>query len=114
MKSRKYWVMGATATMVLVSSPAVAATLSNGNGQTCGGAVGVWHFVNNQTGGETKPGTLSATFTGGGAQRVTAYKVNQNVQHFSVTSTGQLVTASTNLDGRLVLSDFTCGDVVKK
>ena len=30
MRSRKYWVMGVTAALVMVSSPAVAATLSNG------------------------------------------------------------------------------------
>ena len=38
MKSKKYWVVGAATALVMVSSPAVAATLSNGSGQSCGDA----------------------------------------------------------------------------
>lgn len=113
MRSRKYWVMGATAALVMVSSPAVAATLSNGNGQSCGDAMGVWHFVNNQTGGAA-PGTLNATFSDGTVWNVGPSAVNQNVQHFYVSSTGTLVSATTTLPGRLVLSDFSCEDVEKK
>ena len=113
MRSRKYWVMGATAALVMVSSPAVAATLSNGSGQSCGDAMGVWHFVNNQTGGAAA-GTLTATFSDGSVWVVGPSAVNQNVQHFYVESTGTLVSASTTLAGRLVLSDYTCEDVEKK
>ena len=64
MQKKKYWVMAATAALVTLSSPAVAAELSNGNGQDCGDAVGSWHFVNNQTGGAAA-GTLNATFSDG-------------------------------------------------
>lgn len=113
MRSKKYWVMGTTAALVMVSSPAVAATLSNGSGQSCGDALGVWHFVNNQTGGAAA-GTLTAEFTDGTVWNVPASAVNQNTQHFYVESTGTLVTATTNLPGRLVLSDFSCEDVKKK
>lgn len=112
MRSRKYWVMGATAALVMVSSPAIAANLSNANGQSCGDAMGVWHFVNNQTGGAA-PGTLNATFSDGTVWNVAPSAVNQNTQHFYVESTGTLVSATTTLPGRLVLSDFTC-EVVKK
>lgn len=113
MRSRKYWVMGTTAALVLVSSPAVAATLSNGSGQSCGDDMGVWHFVNNQTGG-APAGTLSATFTDGTVWNIGPSKVLANTQHFIVESTGTLVSAETNLPGRLVLSDFSCEDVKKK
>ncbi|MBD3946871.1 hypothetical protein [Nocardioides ganghwensis] len=113
MRSRKYWVMGATAALVMVSSPAIAAELSNANGQSCGDAMGVWHFVNNQTGGAA-PGTLNATFSDGTVWNVAPSAVNQNVQHFYVSSTGTLVSATTTLPGRLVLSDFSCEDVKKK
>jgi hypothetical protein len=113
MKSRKYWVMGATAALVMVSSPAVAATLSNGSGQSCGDGMGVWHFVNNQTGGAAA-GTLNATFSDGSVWNVAPSAVNQNTQHFYVESTGTLISATTTLPGKLVLSDFTCEDVKKK
>lgn len=113
MKNRKTLVLGAAVALVTISSPAVAATLSNGSGQSCGDAVGVWHFVNNQTGGAA-PGTLTATFTDGSVWVVGPAAVNQNVQHFIVESDGTLSTASTNLPGRLVLSDFSCGPGPKK
>jgi hypothetical protein len=113
MQKKKYWVMAATAALVTLSSPAVAAELSNGNGQDCGDAVGSWHFVNNQTGGAAA-GTLNATFSDGTVWNVAPSAVNKNVQHFNVESSGTLVSASTNLPGKLVLSDFSCEDVKKK
>ena len=112
MRMNKYWVAGASAALVMVSSPAVAATLSNGSGQSCGDAIGVFHFVNNHTGGAAG-GTLTATFSDGSVWTVGASKVLSSTQHFYVESAGTLVTASTNLPGRLVLSDFTCQDVKK-
>ena len=112
MRMNKYWVAGASAALVMVSSPAVAATLSNGSGQSCGDAIGVWHFVNNQTGG-AGAGTLTATFTDGTVWTVGASKVLSSVQHFYVESAGTLESATTNLPGRLVLSDFSCTDVKK-
>lgn len=114
MKNRKYMVMGATAVLVTISSPAVAAQLANGSGQSCGDAIGVWHFVNNQTGGATT-GTLKATFSDGSVWTVGPTSVNKNTMHFHVESAGTLVSATTgSLPGRLVLSDFSCEDVKKK
>ena len=94
-----------------VSLAAWAATLSNENGQSCGGASGVWHFVNNQTGGTQTPGSLTATWSSGDTCSTTAYAVNANMQHFNCEGiySGTLISGSTNLNGRLVLSDFTCG-----
>ena len=113
MKNRKSLVLGAAVALVTISSPAVAATLSNGSGQSCGDAIGVWHFVNNQTGGAAA-GTLTASFSDGTSWTVGPTAVNKSAQHFYVESAGTLLTASTNLPGRLVLSDFSCDDVKKK
>jgi len=102
-----------TALMVPMA-PAVSATLANGNGQSCGDEIGTWHFVNNQTGGAAA-GTLTATFSGGQVVTANASKVLPSVQHFYVTASGTLETASTgDLPGRLVLSDFSCDEGKKK
>jgi hypothetical protein len=86
-----------------------AADLTNDIGATCNGT-GVWHFVNNQVGAVLPPGTLTANFSCGSVT-VTAFKVNPNGnQQFNVVTSGScsLLSASTNLPGKLVLSDFTC------
>jgi hypothetical protein len=113
MRHKKYWVAGTVIALAAVSTPAVAAELSNGNGQSCGDAIGVWHFVNNQTRGAAD-GTLTATFSDGTVWTVGASKNTGSTQHFYVQSAGTLQSASTgSLPGRLVLSDFSCEDVKK-
>lgn len=113
MKHNGFLVGVAAVAIVGVSSPAVAAELSNAHGQNCEG-VGVWHFVNNQTGGAAA-GLLTATFSDGTFWNVAPSKVTKSTQHFYVESSGTLISASTgNLPGRLVLSDFTCEDTKKK
>lgn len=112
---RKYLTVAclATVTTVAIATPVVAADLSSGHGSSCpSGSVGTYHFVNNQT-GEASAGTLTASFSDGTVWVVDAYKVNRNTQHFLVESEGSLESASTDLPGRLVLSDFSCGDVKK-
>src|SRR5262245_8684132 len=91
-------------------TPARAANLNPGNkGATCNGD-GVWHFVNNQTGGQQTPGTLTVIFSCGTVTNPMPSKINQNVQQWVVTTTGNctLQDASTNLQGTLVLSNFEC------
>jgi hypothetical protein len=107
---RKFIGLAVLIVALAIPAAAVAATLGNGNGQTCDGA-GTWHFVNNQTGGASA-GMLTASFSGGVTVTIGAGAVNQNTQHFFVSTTGgaTLLTASTNLPGRLVLSDFSCDD----
>lgn len=94
----------------LASGAALAAELANLNGQTCGDATGTWHFVNNQTGGAAA-GTLSALWSSGNSCVTAPSAINNNVQHFFCTASGTLLSASTNLPGRLVLSDWSCVDV---
>ncbi len=103
---KSYWVT-AVAMAIGVSGAALAASIANLSGQSCGADSGTWHFVNNQTGGAA-PGTLIATWSTGETCTVGASKVNATTQHFNCTAGGTLVSAVTNLPGRLLLSDFTC------
>jgi hypothetical protein len=92
---------------LMLTAPAQAADISNLSGQSCGDGCGTWHFVNNQTGGAAA-GTLTATFSDSVACITGPSKVLGNTQHFICSGCGDLTGASTNLPGRLVLSDFTC------
>ena len=94
--------------VIATAGAAYAAVLSNGSGQSCGDFEGTWHFVNVQTGGAAA-GTLTADFTSG-TFVVGPSAVNANNQHFHVIASGTLLGASTDLPGRLVLSDFSCED----
>jgi len=89
------------------SGAALAATLSNANGQTCDGT-GSWHFVNNQIGSATS-GSITAVFSCGTFTSAQS-KVTPGTIHFQIGTSGDctLLSGSTNLPGRLVLSDFTC------
>ena len=90
------------------SGAASAADLANLSGQSCGGQLGTWHFVNNQTGGAAD-GVLTANFTSG--QCITGpVKNTGSTQHFyCVGFGGALLGATTGaLPGKLVLSDFSC------
>lgn len=95
-----------TASAGLVS----AVPIGNLSGQSCGAQTGTWHFVNNQTGGAAA-GTLSATWSSGNTCTTSPTKVLGSTQHFYCTASGTLLSASTNLNGKLVLSDFTCETV---
>lgn len=101
-----YW-MAVGASALGASGAAMPATLGNLSGQSCGDFTGTWHFVNNQTGG-APAGTLQATWNSGDLCIVSASKVLASTQHFYCTASGTLTGASTNLPGKLVLSDFSC------
>ena len=109
--ARLGYLMSAVALSTGAPVVAEAATLANlsSPAQTCGTSSGVWHFVNNQTGGAAA-GSLSALFTGPNSGCTTGPRlpVNASVQHFYCTAAGTLFGAATNLPGRLVLSDYTC------
>ena len=104
---KRVWISGAVLALGVVGGAAMAANLSNLSGQSCGTDQGTWHFVNNQTGGAAA-GTLTATWSSGDTCAVSASKVLSSVQHFHCGASGMLLSASTNLNGRLVLSDFSC------
>ena len=90
-----------------VTGTAYAVEISNLEDQSCGRLSGTWHFVNNQVPEGSGTGHLDATWTRGSCS-VDSIKVLKYVQHFYCSSAGRLLSASTNLGGRLVLSDFTC------
>lgn len=103
--NKRYWI--AALLTLGISSVALAATIGNLSGQSCGTDTGTWHFVNNQTGGAAA-GQLTATWSSGDSCTVSPSKVLSNTQHFDCIASGTLLSASTNLPGRLVLSDFSC------
>lgn len=106
--TRKY-VMLFGLVLAVSSSPAMAATISNLSGQSCGDATGTWHFVQNKVPAGSPAGTLTATFSTGQTCQVVASSVLQSTQHFYCTGfSGTLTGASTTLPGKLVLSDFSC------
>jgi hypothetical protein len=102
-----FFVVGLALMLAAGTIPAQAAELENLSGQSCGDGCGSWHFVNNQTGGFAS-GTLTATFDSGDTCIVGPSAVLRNVTHFICSACGALTGASTDLPGRLVLSDFTC------
>jgi hypothetical protein len=103
---KKRYLLAAAITLG-ITGVTLAATISNISGQSCGSETGAWHFINNQTGG-APAGVLTATWSSGDTCTVTASKVLGNTQHFNCIASGTLLSAVTNLPGRLVLSDFSC------
>jgi hypothetical protein len=105
------WAVAVLAALVIPAT-AIAATLNPAHvGSSCPtGSVGTYHFVNPQTDGTETAGTLEATI-GGVLYTVTAYKVNQNMQHFLIEDAAGAVTAAeTDLPGKLNISDFSCSE----
>jgi hypothetical protein len=103
---KKRYLLAAAITLG-ITGVTLAATISNISGQSCGTDTGLWHFINNQTGG-APAGVLTATWSSGDTCTVSASKVLGNTQHFNCVASGTLLSAVTNLPGRLVLSDFSC------
>jgi hypothetical protein len=95
------------AVVALGGATLMAANIGNLSGQSCGDFSGNWHFINNQTGG-APAGTLTATWSSGDTCTVGPSKVLSSTQHFNCVASGTLLTAQTNLPGKLVLSDFSC------
>ena len=102
------WIMVFLAVIALGGGSLMAVSISNINGQSCGDFSGTWHFVNNQVPAGSGEGTLTATWSSGDTCTVGPSKVNGSTQHFYCTASGTLTSASTDLGGRLVLSDFSC------
>jgi hypothetical protein len=103
---KRYWMSAAAVAALGVATMAYAASISNLNGQSCGDFTGNWHFINNQTGGNS--GTLDVCFSSGCYYGVQPSKVNNSNVHFNVSASGALLSAVTTIPGRLVLSDFSC------
>ncbi|MDH3338294.1 MAG: hypothetical protein OER22_06070 [Gammaproteobacteria bacterium] len=109
---KRHWV-ALIATVIGGAGIAWAADIDNLSGQSCGEQSGDWHFVNNKTDGATF-GTLTATFSSGAVCIVSPSKVNNSNIHFDCDGyAGALLSASTDLSGKLVLSHFSCDEPPK-
>ena len=91
-----------------VAGAAYSAEIANLHGQSCGRLVGTWHFVNNKVPAGSGEGTLTATWSRGAVCTTGPGHTTASTQHFFCTASGRLLSAETNLGGRLVLSDFSC------
>jgi len=106
-------VAGVTVALV-VPVAASGAVLEKGAGSTCASGVGTWNFVNNKTDGAAA-GTLTVFFDTeefGVIQfgPVGPTVANKSVQKFTLFTNNRatLVSASTNLPGKLVLESVGC------
>jgi hypothetical protein len=111
---KRYWAVPLAA--VAAVGAGYAADLHTPHlGSSCPtGFVGTYHFVNNQIPEGTGTGTLTAAWNSGDTCNEVSYKVLNHVQHFRCTGmAGALISASTDLPGKLVLSDYTCRRVKK-
>ena len=106
--NKRFWLAPVVVALGLAAGSVGAVDIGNLSGQSCGEFTGTWHFVNNQTGGAA-PGTLNAVWSSGNSCSTAPSAVNKSTQHFYCTGAGTLLSASTNLPGKLVLSDFSCG-----
>ena len=108
---KRFWAMPLAAIAVTAVGAVYAADLHVPHvGSSCpDGFTGNYHFVNNQVPAGSGTGQLLASWDSGDSCTTTSYKVLTSTQHFRCTNmTGALTGASTNLGGKLVLSDFTC------
>jgi hypothetical protein len=112
---RKFLVVVGLLGALAIPVAAPGAVLENGAGTTCESGVGTWNFVNNQTDG-AGAGTLTVFFDNEPFPPPTQFGpigptvVNKNVQKFTLFTNNRatLVSASTNLPGRLVLESVRC------
>jgi hypothetical protein len=98
--------------LAFTAGSSFAAELSNGIGTRCIG-IGDWHFVNPQTGLDAPQGTITVDLGSCGTVSASSDQVNNRMQHFRLTGIAgdcTLLGASTDLDGKLVLSDYDCDD----
>ncbi len=107
-------VVAAVTVALTIPVAAPGAILEKGPGATCASGVGTWNFVNNKTDGAAA-GTLTVFFDTeefGVIQfgPVGPTVVNKNVQKFILFTNNRaaLVSASTNLPGKLVLESMGC------
>ncbi len=120
MKRRWITALIATAVAMTLAIPVGAADLHEDHkGTDCEHGIVLLHFVNAQTDGTEWAGTITVMLddwdNGGTTIVQTADKVNKNTQHFWVPMEGgdisdyeELINASTDLPGKLVLSDYEC------
>jgi hypothetical protein len=105
---RNYFAAAVVAAALMIPVLASAAVLEKGAGMGCpDGQQGTFAFVLNQT-TSTEPGTVTARFDSGEEWTVGPTTVTKKTREYFVNAHGNLVSASSPLDGKLVLDRFWC------
>jgi hypothetical protein len=105
---RKYFAAAGLTVALAIPAVAAAGDLVKGAGAGCPeGQQGTFAFVVNQT-TSTESGTVTATFDSGEVWTVGPTQVNKKVREYYVNAFGKLLSASSTLEGRLVLDRFWC------
>lgn len=97
--------------MSMMAFPATAAEVNEKSwaDSDCGeGSIGTYHFVLNKWVESNQ--TLTVDFGDGSTETATPYKETKGVQHFEVMGEGGIVSANTDGQGFLVLSDYECDE----
>jgi hypothetical protein len=105
---RRYFAVAGLTVALMIPAVASGAVLEKGTGVGCpDGQQGTFAFVANQV-TSTEPGTVTAAFDSGEAWTVGPTVVSKKAREFYVNAHGKLLSASSSLDGRLVLDRFWC------
>ena len=105
---RKYLAVAGLIAALMIPAVASAAVLEKGAGVGCPeGQQGTFAFTVNQT-TSTEPGTVTATFDSGEVWTVGPSYVTKKTREYFVNAYGKLLSASSPLDGKLVLNRFWC------
>jgi hypothetical protein len=104
----KYFAAAGMTAAFAIPAVASAAVLEKGAGEGCPeGQQGTFAFVLNQT-TSTESGTVTASFDSGEVWTVGPTQVNKKTREYYVNAHGKLLSASSPLDGKLVLDRFWC------
>jgi hypothetical protein len=107
---RRCFAVAVAGSTVALMIPAVAsgADLEKGMGVGCPeGQQGTFAFTVNQT-TATEPGTVTASFSSGETWTVGPTYVTKRTREYFVNAYGNLSSASSSLDGKLILNRFWC------
>lgn len=105
---RQYLACAGVTLALVIPAVASGADLEMGAGVGCpAGQQATFAFVNNQV-TSTAPGTVTAAFDSGEVWTVGPTQVNKKTREFYVNAYGNLLSASSTLDGKLVLDRFWC------
>ena len=105
---RKYFATAGMMAVLMIPAVASAAVLEKGAGAGCpDGQQGTFAFTLNQT-TSTEPGTVTAAFDSGEVWTSGPTNVTKKTREYFINAHGNLLSASSPLDGKLVLDRFWC------
>jgi hypothetical protein len=105
---RRFAVAAATVGLVIPAVASGGAILTKGMGSGCPtGQQGTFAFTVNQV-DSTDPGTVTASFSSGETWTVGAFTTTKRTREYFVNAFGNLLSASSSLDGKLILNRFWC------